>query len=74
MTETSYCCPLRDYFVVAIVGTTKKEAPVEIADYITDFHNEKGKMTIGTKFCPWCGARIRHGIDPTKTTTVNKPS
>jgi hypothetical protein len=74
MSSSTHCCALRDYFVVAIVGTLKQQAPVEIADFVTDFHNEKGKTTIGMKFCPWCGAPIRHGIDPTKVTTFTNPS
>lgn len=69
---SSYCCVLRDYFAVAIVGVTKKEMPVEVADFVTNFHNEHGKTTVGFKFCPWCGARINHQADPVKITTPNK--
>lgn len=70
---TTHCCALREYFVVAVVGVTKNIAPIEIGDYVTDFHNEHGRMTIGFKFCPWCGVKINHEVDPIRITTPTQP-
>jgi len=56
MTET-YCCPMRRYFLIGLVGTRKGEsAPVDVADFVVDW--ESPTPTLAIKFCPFCGEPV----------------
>lgn len=50
-----FCCAMRRYFTITIVGTRPGERPpTDVADYIIDFEN----LVIAIKHCPFCGKVI----------------
>ena len=55
------CCVLRQKIVVGIVSILSEAecgiSDAELSDVMLfDLQNPSGKLLIGFKFCPWCGA------------------
>lgn len=52
----TYCCSMRRYFLVGLVGTrANEEMPIEAADFIDVWEPQ---MIVNIKFCPFCGANV----------------
>lgn len=56
MTEIKYCCPMREHFLIGIVGERPGDAPIDAADFVIDF--DAPKPVIAIKYCPFCGTKI----------------
>lgn len=56
MTEIKYCCPMREHFLIGIVGVAKGIAPADAVDFVIDF--DAPKPVIAIKYCPFCGTKI----------------
>lgn len=55
MTEENYCCEMRRHFVVGILGETRGEMPLEVADFVVAW---EPKIIIAIRYCPFCGNKI----------------
>lgn len=54
--SSSYCCPMRARFLVAIVGVDQRSPePLELADYVLQW---SPSIIVGIRFCPFCGTVI----------------
>lgn len=51
-----FCCSLRRFFIVAIVGTLREPAPVDLVDVSNV--TEDGLVTVHLRYCPFCGEPI----------------
>mgnify|MGYP000739877205 CR=1 FL=1 len=52
----TYCCPMRRYFLVGIVGTrANEEMPIESADFIDVW---EPKMIVNIQLCRFCGQKV----------------
>lgn len=70
MPTSDFCCSMRRYFLIGVVGARNGEpAPVEMGEFIADF--ETSMPRIVTRFCPFCGASIVG--QPTSTTWTPFP-
>ena len=57
MSDEKYCCAMRRFFLIGIVGTRRGEsAPVEAADFVVNW--ESPTPTLSIKYCPFCGTEI----------------
>lgn len=61
--SSEYCCALRRYFILGIVGTFGA-SPRELLD-ATQI-GESGRTVVVMKFCPFCGVAITKD-SPTRT-------
>lgn len=54
---TSYCCAMREKFLIGIVAENAEvKTPTDAADFIDfDLRRRDGKPVIKIRYCPFCG-------------------
>jgi len=54
--EETYCCAMRGYYILGIVGVRKGATPpIDTVDFINDFHRP---TVIHIAYCPFCGKKM----------------
>ena len=60
MGDESYCCKMREKFLVGLVAERGDiQTPVEAVDFVDfDAKSPDGKPVLRIKFCPFCGKAV----------------
>lgn len=73
MSQGEWCCPMRQKYLMGIVGeVTELPTPSEVVDFLDfDKTTTGGAPLLRTRFCPWCGKAMgpdapRHETDFTQ--------
>lgn len=66
-TADSYCCAMRQHFVLGIVGVrANEEMPVDMVDYVIEWEPQ---LVVAIHYCPFCGEGIATDKDPLRVAT-----
>jgi hypothetical protein len=59
MGDDSYCCKMREKFILGIVAERNVPCPSDAADFMDfDQATPAGKPILRIKFCPFCGKPV----------------
>ena len=60
MTDTPYCCKMREKYLVAIVAEDNTvETPIDVVDLMDfDVKSPDNRPVIRIKYCPFCGKPV----------------